>query len=97
MRLRYTRPALADLEAVLDYIAIHSPQGAMRVRMRVQAIVNLLLSYPLIGSQTEDSAIRRINTAPYPYLIFYEVAGGEIIIHAVRHAARDPSSMPGQP
>jgi len=32
---------------------------------------------------------------PYPYLIFYEVREGELIIHAVRHMARDPSSMPG--
>jgi len=32
---------------------------------------------------------------PYPYLIFYEAAENEIIIHAVRHAARDPSGMPG--
>jgi plasmid stabilization system protein ParE len=27
MRLRYTRPALADLDAVLDYIAARSPQA----------------------------------------------------------------------
>lgn len=58
MRLRYTSPALADL-------------------------------------QTDDPTIRRINTWPYPYLIFYEVREDEIIIHAVRHGARDPSGMPG--
>jgi toxin ParE1/3/4 len=28
-------------------------------------------------------------------LIFYEIANDEIIIHAIRHAARDPSGMPG--
>jgi len=28
-------------------------------------------------------------------LIFYEITGDEIIIHAVRHGARDPSGMPG--
>lgn len=32
---------------------------------------------------------------PYRYVIFYEPRETEIIIHAVRHAARDPSSMPG--
>ena len=95
MRLRYTRPALADLDAILDYITKHSPQGAKRVHARVQTVIDLLLSHPRIGVQTEDSTIRRINTSPYPYLIFYEIAGDEIIIHAVRHGARDPSSMPG--
>lgn len=27
MKLRYTLPALADLDSVLDYIAHHSPQA----------------------------------------------------------------------
>jgi toxin ParE1/3/4 len=58
-------------------------------------LIDLLLSHPAIGVQTDDPTIRRINTSPYPYLIFYEIAGDEIIIHAIRHGARDPSSMPG--
>ena len=97
MRLRYTRPALADLDAILDYVAARSPQSARRIQARIQAVTNLLLSYPRIGVQTEDPTIRRINTSPYPYLIFYEATGDEIIIHAVRHGARDPSGMPGLP
>jgi len=31
---------------------------------------------------------------PYPYLVFYEVGDGEIVVHAVRHGARDPSGSP---
>jgi toxin ParE1/3/4 len=95
MRLRYTPPALADLDAILDYVAACSPQGATRIQARIQAVTNLLLSYPRLGVRTEDPTIRRINTSPYPYLIFYEVTEDEIIIHAVRHGARDPSGMPG--
>jgi plasmid stabilization system protein ParE len=51
--------------------------------------------HPEIGSRTDDPAIRRLTTPPYPFLIFYEIASDEIIIHAIRHAARDPSGMPG--
>ena len=51
--------------------------------------------HPLIGTRTDEPSIRRLPTPPYPYLIFYEAAEEEIIIHAVRHTARDPSSMPG--
>jgi toxin ParE1/3/4 len=36
-----------------------------------------------------------MTVTPCPYLVFYEVTQAEIIVHAVRHAARDPSSMPG--
>ena len=95
MKLRYTPPALADLSAILDYIAAHSPQGARRVQARIQLLTDLLLLHPRIGRRTSDPAIRRMATPPYSYLIFYEITETEIIIHAVRHAARDPSTMPG--
>jgi toxin ParE1/3/4 len=95
MRLRYTRPALADLDSILDYVTAHSPQAAARIHARIGTVINLLLSHPQIGRRTEDPTIRRVNASPYPYLIFYEVTGDELIIHAVRHGARNPSSMPG--
>jgi len=95
VRLRYTLPALADLSAALDYIAIQSPQGARRVQACIKAITDLLPLHPYIGRRTNDPAIRRAVATPYPYLIFYEVTDSEVIIHAIRHGARDPSSMPG--
>jgi plasmid stabilization system protein ParE len=95
MRLRYTRPALADLASVLDYIAVRSPNGAARVHARIQSITNLLLQFPEAGRVTEDPTIRRMTTTPYPYVVFYEIAGEEIVVHATRHAARNPSSHPG--
>jgi plasmid stabilization system protein ParE len=95
VRLRYTLPALADLDAVLDHIASHSPQGAQRVQRRIRAITELLVQHPGIGRRTDDPAIRRMVATPYPYAIFYEATDREIIIHAVRHMARDPSGMPG--
>jgi plasmid stabilization system protein ParE len=93
--LRYTLPALADLDQILDYVVAQSPRGARNVQHRIHAVIDLLLQYPYIGAPTADPSIRRITTPPYPYLIFYEVVGDEVIIHAVRHGARDPSGMPG--
>lgn len=96
MRLRYTPRALAELERILAYIAERSPQGARRVQERIQAIVGLLVEHPHSGHLTSlRRHVRRIVATPYPYLIFYEAAEEEIIIAGVRHAARDPSSMPG--
>ncbi len=90
MKLRYTQPALADLAEILDYIESNSPQGAARVKLRLQAIINILLQNPRAGTRTSDPAIRRMTTTPYPYLVFYEPAAGELIVHAIRHAARAP-------
>ncbi len=95
VRLRYTVPALSDLSGILDYIAAHSPENARRVQGRIKYVIDLLLLHPYIGRRTNNPTIRRMTTTPYPYLIFYEVGESEIIIHAIRHAARDPSSMPG--
>jgi toxin ParE1/3/4 len=93
VKLRYTRPALDDLNAILDYIAASSPQGAKRVQRRIQDVLDLLIDHPAIGSRTDDPVIRRLTTPPFPFLIFYEISEQEIIIHAVRHAARNPSGM----
>jgi plasmid stabilization system protein ParE len=95
VKLRYTLPALADLDSTLDYIASVSPHGAKRVQKRIRAVIDLLSTHPEIGSRTDDPIIRRLTTPPYPFLIFYEIAEDEIVIHAIRHAARDPSGMPG--
>jgi ParE toxin of type II toxin-antitoxin system, parDE len=60
-------------------------------------MTDLLSLHPHIGSQTDNPVIRRLATPPYPYVVFYEVTQTEIIIHAVRHQARNPRGMPGGP
>jgi toxin ParE1/3/4 len=70
-------------------------QGAGRVQARIRSLTDLLQRYPLAGTVTEDPTVRRMATTPYPYLIFYEATDDEVIIHAVRHGARDPSDNSG--
>jgi addiction module RelE/StbE family toxin len=96
VRLRYTRPALADLDGLADYVGPRSPVGLRRVRQRIKTLIENLPAHPYLGKRTDDPTIRRLIASPYPYLIFYEVTEAEIIIHAVRHGARDPRTMPGQ-
>jgi toxin ParE1/3/4 len=47
VKVRYTLPALADLDEILDYLAPRSPQGAARVKARIKTFVDLLPSHPL--------------------------------------------------
>lgn len=91
MRLRYTRRAASDLRAVLGYIAERSEPGAQHVMARLKSIIELLVTHPGIGRATGKADIRRVVATPYPYLVFYRVAADEIIILAIRHAARDPA------
>jgi plasmid stabilization system protein ParE len=46
VKLRYTLPALADLNEVLDHIEAHSPQGARCVQPHIQGVIDLLLPHP---------------------------------------------------
>jgi toxin ParE1/3/4 len=94
VKLRYTSSALADLTEILDYIQAYSPHAARRVQSRIQRITDLLLTYPHCV-RTDDPSVRRLATAPHPYLIFYEATVTEIIVIAVRHGARSPDGMPG--
>ena len=95
MKVRYTLPALADLDGILDYLAPRSPSGAARVQARIKTFIDLLPLHPLIGGRTDDPTIRRLVVPAYPYLVFYEVGDNEIIVHNIRHSARNPSTMPG--
>ena len=94
MKLRYTKPALADLELILDYVSEKSPQGGEKIKARIKAVTELLGHFPKSGTLTSDGLLRRKIVLPYPYVIFYETVGDEVVIHAVRHGARDPGSMP---
>ena len=55
----------------------------------------LLLRFPKIGKTTKRLGMRRIVVTPFPYLIFYREGRDEIVVHAVRHAARRPSTTLG--
>ena len=95
MKVRYTLPALAELDEMLDTIVAHSPQGAARVQAGIKSFIDLLPLHPFIGTRTDDPTIRRLVVTPYPYLVFYEATESEIVIHSVRHSARHPSPVPG--
>jgi toxin ParE1/3/4 len=90
MKIRYTRSAAAQLNEILTYISERSPQGTRKVHSRIYNLINLLAAHPNIGAVTADPVIRRVNTSPYPYLIFYETGDREIIIRGIRHMARKP-------
>nr|WP_250808917.1 type II toxin-antitoxin system RelE/ParE family toxin [Neorhizobium tomejilense] len=96
MTIRFTPEAAIELEDVLRYLAAHLPEGARNVGARIQQVLSNLSEYPLTGMRTSLEPMRRVAVTPYPYLIFYLPGDDEIIVVGIRHAARDPSSMPDQ-
>ncbi|MGD9540236.1 type II toxin-antitoxin system RelE/ParE family toxin [Methylocystis sp.] len=92
MKLRYTLRAAAELDEILSFIDARSPQGALRIKARIQAMTALLLEHPQAGHLTSKNGLRRLVVYPYPYLIFYSAMETEVIIHGIRHGARRKSS-----
>jgi plasmid stabilization system protein ParE len=88
--VRYTKPAAKQLDAILDYIAGHSPQGASNVLDRIDEMLALIAAQPGVGRATNRPGFRRVNLHPHPYAILYRAGATEIVIHAIRHAARKP-------
>ncbi|MEH2527886.1 toxin ParE1/3/4 [Bradyrhizobium sp. AZCC 2176] len=84
-----------QIEKALDYIEAESPQGANHVRERIQALFHLLAQHPHAGQATDLPGVRRLTLSPYPYLIFYRVTNGEVIVQRMRHTSRRSRSASG--
>jgi toxin ParE1/3/4 len=90
MRVRYSKRAVADLIGIAGYIGEHNPRAAQAVEKRIRASVDRLGKLPFIGRPTSDPSMRLLPIARYPYLVFYEVLEGEVVVHHIRHTRRQP-------
>ncbi len=96
MRVAFTKGAIRQIDAIIGRIAEQSPQGAGRVRERMQATTAILGRHPYLGQATDLDDVRRMIVSPFPYLIFYRVTADAVIIQRDRHTSRDPLAVPGR-
>jgi len=86
-QLIWTEPALADLDAIADYIALDNEEAAKRLVARVFDHVEQLIEYPEGGSVPPelrpDKTYRQIVEPPCR--VFYRIRGKKIyIVHIMR-------------
>lgn len=86
MKVRFNRGALRDIGEILDYISEWNPPAASNLSLRFEHSARLLAAMPEIGAQTVQAQFRRLVVDNY--IMAYEITGGEVIIHYVRHGAR---------
>lgn len=88
--LIWTEPALADLDAIADYIALDKPAAAREWVQRVFRHVEQLAEQPESGSipkELRDSRYRQIVEPPCR--IFYRTDGKQVfILHVLRGERR---------
>jgi plasmid stabilization system protein ParE len=88
MRVHFTAAATRQLRAIFNYIAADNQGAAQRVLERILIVGNGLADNPYMGRKVPRSRLRRFPVNPYPYLIYYEIAGDTVRIIRIRHAAR---------
>jgi toxin ParE1/3/4 len=88
LRIRWTRPALADLEAIGDFIARGNPIAARRLVARIAASVRPLSDHPHLGRPGRVTGTRELVVPDTPYIVPYRVRGEEVEVLAVFHGAR---------
>lgn len=79
--LIWTEPALSDLDAVADYIALDKPEAARQLVQRVFKHVEQLISQPESGSKPRElrgSRYRQIIEPPCR--IFYRYDGKRVYV-----------------
>ena len=88
MKLRWTAPALRDLEEIGDYIARDNPAAANGVVTNILDQAEGLTTHPHIGRPGRVPGTRELIIADTPYLVPYRVRGDHVQILAVLHGAR---------
>lgn len=68
MKVRFTKPALAELDAIFADIHQRNPIAAGQVAARVYEIASQLGRFPDMGHPKYKPGIRMITVRRYPYL-----------------------------
>lgn len=89
MKVRYSSLALAELDAILSGLAAKNLTAAQRFEERIRQVSERMGRFPN-GFQevAERPGVRRVPLVRYPYLIYYIVSAGEVIVLRVVHGAR---------
>jgi len=96
MRVRWTRPALADIAEIHDYIAAENPFAANSVVRRIRQEAGSLDEHPMIGRPGRVSGTRELVLRQLPYVLAYRNGKDAVDILAVIHTSRRwPDRLPG--
>ncbi len=82
----WTEPALSDLDAIADYIALDNPDAAKALVRNVFRHVGQLAEHPRSGSKPQDlKGWRYRQIVEPPCRIFYREEGSRVyILHVMR-------------
>jgi toxin ParE1/3/4 len=91
MRIRWTPPAVTDLQNFSDYLKEHHPHYRQPTMRKLYDRIRALKEQPHIGRPGRIEGTREILFPPMPYIAVYRVHGETIEIWRIFHTAQDRS------
>ena len=90
MRVSWRARALADVESLTDYVALHRPASADRLSDAIDACVAMIREQPYIGRPGRTDMTREVVVPRLPYIVQYRVNETRSLISILRvlHGAR---------
>jgi toxin ParE1/3/4 len=88
MNLRWTKPALRDLEEIGDFIGRDSVGAAAKTVAAILDQAEMLATHPHLGRAGRVAGTRELVVVGAPFVVPYRVVGDEVQILAVFHGAR---------
>ena len=82
----WSEPALADLDAIADYIALENPVAASELIKRIFGHIEQLVDHPESGSRPQELGKSRYRQiVEPPCRVFYRYDGHKVfILHVMR-------------
>ena len=88
MKLRWTRLAIADLDAAYDHVAADNPDAAQRMIEQIESATRVLVRHPAAGRLGRVPATRELVITGTPFIVAYRHRRGAVEILAVIHGSR---------
>ena len=87
-RVRWSRRATNEIDAIAEYIGKDSRRSARRVASYIRAAARPLARSPRLGRAIDTDATRELILPRYPYVLVYQLVDKEVRILAVFHQAQ---------
>lgn len=98
MRLEWSTFAMADRNAIFDYIEADSSKAAVAVDDRIKEQVETLAQFPASGRPGRIEGTRELVISRTPYIVAYRINANTVRILRVLHGSqRWPDDMSEQP
>jgi toxin ParE1/3/4 len=88
MKVRYTRRAFADREAIFEYLNQYDLRAAQKVKAFIKGKIESLTYSPRRARMVKDLGVHALRLGRYPYIVYYRGEDDVVSIIHIRHAAR---------